>query len=65
MKSRAAFKLLEAQMKYKFIKKGDIVADLGAAPGGWCQAALRLTGTSDSKPLIYAMDVLKMEHVAS
>lgn len=50
-------------MKYKFIKKGDIVADLGAAPGGWSQAALKLTGMNDEKPLIYAMDVLKMEHV--
>jgi 23S rRNA (uridine2552-2'-O)-methyltransferase len=40
--SRAAFKLQEIQRKFRLIKKGNIVLDLGAAPGGWSQIASRL-----------------------
>lgn len=43
-KSRAAFKLLEAQERYGFIKEGSRVVDFGAAPGGWMQVASRLAG---------------------
>ncbi len=43
-RSRAAYKLLEAAEKYHFIKPGDVVLDLGAAPGGWMQAASKLVG---------------------
>ncbi len=43
-RSRAAYKLLEAQKKYRLIKRGDIVVDLGAWPGGMSQVASRLVG---------------------
>jgi 23S rRNA (uridine2552-2'-O)-methyltransferase len=43
-RSRAAYKLLEAIKKYNFIHSGDIVVDLGAAPGGWLQAARQIVG---------------------
>lgn len=43
-RSRAAYKILEVARKYNFIKSGDVVVDLGAAPGGWMQAARRIVG---------------------
>ncbi|MEM3641550.1 MAG: RlmE family RNA methyltransferase [Candidatus Bathyarchaeia archaeon] len=43
-RSRAAYKLFQAIEKYRFIKKGDVVVDLGAAPGGWTQIARKIVG---------------------
>ncbi len=43
-RSRATYKLVQANQKYGFIKLRDIVVDLGAAPGGWIQAARKMTG---------------------
>lgn len=43
-RSRASYKLLQAVSKYHFIKDGDTVLDLGAAPGGWTQAARKNVG---------------------
>lgn len=45
-RSRAAYKLLHINEKFGVIKKGMVVLDLGAAPGGWSQAALSLVGDS-------------------
>jgi 23S rRNA (uridine2552-2'-O)-methyltransferase len=61
-KSRAAFKLLEAIKKYKLIKPGDRVVDMGAAPGGWLQVASQAVGTTgivvgvDLSPIEVEMD---------
>lgn len=43
-RSRSTYKLIQANDKYGFIKLRDIVVDLGAAPGGWIQAARKMTG---------------------
>jgi len=43
-RSRAAYKLLQAVEKRRFIKPGDVVVDLGAAPGGWIQASRKIVG---------------------
>lgn len=57
-RSRASYKLLQVANKYHFIKSGYVVVDLGAAPGGWTQAALQLVEDSgfvlavDIKPII-------------
>jgi 23S rRNA (uridine2552-2'-O)-methyltransferase len=45
-RSRAAYKLFQAVEKHGFIKPGDAVVDLGAAPGGWTQASRRIVGSS-------------------
>ncbi|MEJ5327795.1 MAG: RlmE family RNA methyltransferase [Candidatus Bathyarchaeia archaeon] len=43
-RSRATYKLSQAAATYNFIRKGDVVVDLGAAPGGWIQAARKIVG---------------------
>ena len=43
-RSRAAYKLLELQQRYRLLKPGDAVVDLGAAPGGWLQVAAKTVG---------------------
>jgi 23S rRNA (uridine2552-2'-O)-methyltransferase len=50
-RSRAAYKLLEIDEKHKLLKPGQRVVDLGAAPGGWCQVAANVTGSTDDAPL--------------
>jgi 23S rRNA (uridine2552-2'-O)-methyltransferase len=56
-RSRATYKLSQTAEKYRFIRRGDIVVDLGAAPGGWIQAARKIVGKTgfvlgvDLKPI--------------
>ena len=57
-RARAAYKLLEMQEKYKIIKPGMTVVDLGAAPGSWSQIAGKLVG---DKGLVIASDILEMD----
>jgi 23S rRNA (uridine2552-2'-O)-methyltransferase len=45
-RSRAAYKLLELQERYRLMKTGDKVIDLGAAPGGWLQVSAKIVGPS-------------------
>ena len=42
--SRAAYKLLELDDRFHFLRAGQVVLDLGAAPGGWSQVAVERTG---------------------
>jgi 23S rRNA (uridine2552-2'-O)-methyltransferase len=58
-RSRAAFKLIEIDAKYKFLKPGAKVVDLGAAPGGWTQVAVE-RGCST----VIALDILEMAPLA-
>jgi 23S rRNA (uridine2552-2'-O)-methyltransferase len=57
-RSRAAFKLVELDSKFHFLKKGARVLDLGAAPGGWSQVAAQRIGETGH---IVAIDILGME----
>jgi 23S rRNA (uridine2552-2'-O)-methyltransferase len=43
-RSRASYKLIEAAERYNFIRPGDVVVDLGAAPGGWLQVSREIVG---------------------
>ena len=60
-RSRAAFKLLELDQKFHFLKRGARVLDLGAAPGGWSQVAAAKLGDTGR---IVAADILPMEPLA-
>ena len=53
-RSRAAYKLKQIQNRFHVIKKGDVVIDLGAAPGGWSQVAREIIG---EKGLVVGIDL--------
>jgi 23S rRNA (uridine2552-2'-O)-methyltransferase len=57
-RSRAAFKLLEVIEKYHFVKQGDFVVDLGAAPGGWMQVIRQVVG---EKGFVLGVDINEIE----
>jgi 23S rRNA (uridine2552-2'-O)-methyltransferase len=57
-RSRAAYKLTEAIKRYHFIEFGDVVLDLGAAPGGWMQSARRAAG---NRGFILGVDLKSIE----
>ncbi len=56
-RSRATFKLLELDEKHRFLRPGQAVVDLGAAPGGWSQLAAQRVGAKGS---VLALDRLAM-----
>jgi len=63
-RSRAAFKLAEIDDKYRFLKPGKRVVDLGAAPGGWSQVAAERVQSVAGKGQVVAIDISEMEPLA-
>lgn len=61
LRSRAAFKLKEIQERDKIMRPGQIVVDLGAAPGGWSQIARPMLG---ARGQLFALDILPFEPIA-
>lgn len=57
-RARAAYKLLDLQRKFELLKCGDMVLDLGAAPGSWAQVASSLVG---GKSLVVAVDMVPIK----
>ena len=57
-RSRAAYKIKEIDEKVHLLKKGQVVVDLGAAPGGWCQVAVE----KGCKHVV-AIDLLEMDEI--
>jgi 23S rRNA (uridine2552-2'-O)-methyltransferase len=60
-RSRAAFKLIELDSKFHFLRRGATVLDLGAAPGGWCQVAADHVGPTGR---VVAIDLLEIAALA-
>ena len=59
-RSRAAFKLIQLDEKFKFLGKNKTIVDLGCAPGGWTQIAVeRLHGTGQ----IVGLDILETKPI--
>jgi 23S rRNA (uridine2552-2'-O)-methyltransferase len=63
LRSRAAYKLIEIDDKYKLLKPGMTVVDLGAAPGGWSQIAARRVGAANGRGKVIAIDLLEMPEI--
>ncbi len=57
-RSRATYKLIEIQERDKIIKPGQVVVDLGAAPGGWSQYAADIIG---DRGKVVGLDILPMD----
>jgi 23S rRNA (uridine2552-2'-O)-methyltransferase len=66
-RSRAAYKLMEIDDKYRLLKPGMTVVDLGAAPGGWSQIAAKRVGAAEGKEKVkgkvIAIDLLEMPEI--
>ncbi|WP_375409636.1 RlmE family RNA methyltransferase [uncultured Methylobacterium sp.] len=60
-RSRAAFKLIEIDERFKILKPGQRIVDLGAAPGGWSQVAAKIVGPEGR---IVGIDLLEIEPMA-
>lgn len=56
--SRASYKLEQIEQKYKVIKRGDRIVDLGASPGGWLEVASKMVG---DKGKIFGIDLLPLK----
>ena len=67
-RGRAAYKILELDDKYGFLKPGARVVDLGCAPGGWCQVAVvrvNALGQNPKKPVgtVLGVDLQEVEPI--
>lgn len=60
-RSRSAFKLIEIDDKFRFLKPGAVVLDLGAAPGGWSQVACQRVG---ARGQVVGVDLVDMNPIA-
>jgi 23S rRNA (uridine2552-2'-O)-methyltransferase len=63
-RSRAAFKLLEIDEKHHLLQPGQRIVDLGAAPGGWSQAAAKKVKSAEGKGRVVGIDLLDIEPIA-
>ena len=59
--SRSAFKLIEIETKFNFIKNSKNIIDLGAAPGGWCQVIFQFNQSAN----VTAIDSLNLKFLHS
>jgi 23S rRNA (uridine2552-2'-O)-methyltransferase len=62
-RSRAAYKLIEIDDKYKLMRPGELIVDLGAAPGGWSQVAAARVQSREGRGRVIAIDLLEMDAI--
>ena len=60
-RSRAAYKLEEIADKHGLLKPGDVIVDLGAAPGGWSQIAAKRVQSAEGRGAVVALDILPFD----
>jgi 23S rRNA (uridine2552-2'-O)-methyltransferase len=61
-RSRAAYKLIEIEERFHFMKPGAMIIDLGAAPGSWTQVAFEYVGAKRGR--VIGIDLLEVEPIA-
>jgi 23S rRNA (uridine2552-2'-O)-methyltransferase len=64
LRSRAAYKLAEIDDKFRFLRPGARVVDLGAAPGGWSQISAKRVGAGAGRGHVVGIDLLDMPEIA-
>lgn len=62
-RSRAAYKLIEIDDKFRFLRPGSAVVDIGAAPGGWSQVAAQRTEAQSGAGRVVGIDLLPMSPI--
>lgn len=62
-RSRAAFKFIEIDDRYKMLRPGQRIIDLGCAPGGWAQVAAQRVKSTETKPLVVGIDLLPVDPI--
>lgn len=62
-RGRAAFKIQQMNQQFHFFKKGARVVDLGCAPGGWSQVAVKAVHSTSEKPLVIGLDLLPTDPI--
>ncbi|MBO7244565.1 MAG: RlmE family RNA methyltransferase [Alphaproteobacteria bacterium] len=63
-RGRAAFKIMQLDDQFHFFKPGKRVVDLGCAPGGWSQVAVKRVQSNPENPLVVGMDLLPAEPIS-
>jgi len=63
-RGRAAFKLEQMNRKFHFFSVGKRVVDLGCAPGGWSQVAVKAVHSNAANPLVVGLDLLPTDPIA-
>jgi 23S rRNA (uridine2552-2'-O)-methyltransferase len=62
-RSRAAYKLIEMDERYRLLKPGMKALDLGAAPGGWSQVAAKRVKSEEGGGRVVGIDLLDVDHI--
>ena len=63
-RGRAAFKIQQLNQQFHFFKPGKRVIDLGCAPGGWTQVAVKAVHSTEQNPLVIGIDLLPTALIA-